>query len=47
MFWMLLPLDANAARHLPTDADSPSGALAHWFRVSWATIVHVFRGARD
>jgi hypothetical protein len=47
MFWMLLPLDANAARHLPTDADSPGGALAHWFRVACTTIMNVFRGARD
>jgi hypothetical protein len=47
MYWMLLPLDANATRHLSTDADSSSGAWAHWFRVSWTTIVHVFRGPRD
>lgn len=46
MFWMLLPLDANAARQPSTHADSPNDVWARWFRVSWNTIVQVFRGPR-
>jgi hypothetical protein len=47
MYWMLLPLDANAARQLSTEADLPNGTWTHWFRVYWTTIVQVFRGPRD
>jgi hypothetical protein len=44
MYWLLLPLDANAARHISTDLGSSSGRWAGWFRLSWTTLARVVRG---
>jgi hypothetical protein len=47
MYWMLLPLDADARRHHSTCSSSPTGVWAHWFRAALATIVHILRPPRS
>ncbi len=41
MYWMLLPLDANAGRQLSTDAGTTGAVWAHLFRAAQASIAYL------
>jgi hypothetical protein len=38
MHWMLLPLDANASRHLPDYQEPPRGSWRDWLHDCWSRV---------
>lgn len=41
MYWMLLPPNANAGRHIEDDWLPQSGHWAHLFHAGWAAVLHL------
>ena len=41
MYWMLLPPNANAGRHIEADRLPQSGYWAHLFHAGWDAVLHL------
>jgi hypothetical protein len=46
MYWMLLPLDANAGRHLGDDSAPATGAWTLRFKAAWSRLLQKLASGR-
>ena len=47
MYWMLLPLDPNAPRHIEDHPVPPSGSLSDLFHDCWSAVLSLLTPAGD